>query len=116
METADPEATETAGIDEELRLVFDAMPVAVAHCDATQRYVFANKVYAARFGLTPEQVVGRTVAEILGEELCAQIHPYTERVLAGESVQYEADAEYAAMGRRHVHCSCTPVRDAAGRV
>jgi len=101
---------------EEMRLVFDAMPVAVAHCDAEQRYVFANKVYAARFGLTPEQIVGRPVVEVLGEELCAQIHPYTQRVLAGESVQYEADAEYAAVGHRHVHCSCTPVWDAAGRV
>ncbi len=100
----------------EMRLVFDAMPVAVAHCDAEQRYVFANKAYAARFGLTPEELVGRPVVEVLGEELCAQINPYTQRVLAGESVQYEAEAEYAAVGRRHVHCSCTPVWDDAGRV
>jgi len=101
---------------EEMRLVFDAMPVAVAHCDAEQRYVFANKAYAARFGLTPEELVGRPVVEVLGAELSAQMHPYTQRVLAGESVHYEAEGEYAAVGRRHVHCSSTPVRDAAGRV
>jgi len=116
MTTADGGQAKTESTAEEMRLVLDAMPVAVAHCDAEQRYVFANQVYASRFGLTPEQVVGRSVAEVLGEELCAQIHPYTERVLAGESVQYDADADYAALGRRHVHCSCTPVRDAAGRV
>jgi two-component system CheB/CheR fusion protein len=116
METADREQKEELGAAAEMRLVLDAIPVAVAHCDASQRYVFANQVYAARFGLTPEQVVGRSTAEILGEKLCAQIAPYTERVLAGESLQYEADAEYSAVGRCHVHCSCTPVRDAAGRV
>jgi PAS domain S-box-containing protein len=117
METADPQVIRHAtGLEQELRLVLDAMPVAVGHCDAEQRYVFVNRAYAARLGLTLDQIIGRPLIEVLGAELAERIRPYTERVLAGEAVQYESEAYYAAIGWRHVHCSCTPEWDAEGRV
>jgi PAS domain S-box-containing protein len=116
METADPGASVRTGTEEELRLVLDAMAAAVSYCDAERRFLFANRAYAVRFGMTPGQLKGRPVVEVVGEELYAAIRPYIDRALAGEALQYETDAEETADGRRHLHCAYTPIRDPQGRV
>jgi two-component system CheB/CheR fusion protein len=109
------EQGEPGNAERELRFVLDTMTTAVAHCDAERRFVSVNRAYAERLGLTSEQVAGRPIVDVLGEELFATIRPYIDRVLAGESLHYEADAQYAAIGRRRIHCTYTPERDAAGR-
>jgi hypothetical protein len=42
----------------------------VAECDRSERFVTVSHSYAARFRLTPEQIVGRTVCDLLG----ARVH------------------------------------------
>jgi PAS domain S-box-containing protein len=116
METAEPEARERTGAEEELRLVLEATAVAITHCDAGRRFLFANRAYAARFGMTPEQMTGRLVVEVVGEELYAAIRPYIDRALAGEALQYETDVGEIGGGRRHLHCAYTPIRDPQGAV
>ncbi|MEA2604143.1 MAG: hypothetical protein QOF89_5135 [Acidobacteriota bacterium] len=99
-----------------LQFIADATATYLAHCNAERRYVFVNRAYAERFGLTPDQIVGRTVAEVLGDGAYESIRPYMERVLAGETFQYELNLEYPGIGRRHMHCSYTPEPDAHGRI
>ena len=43
----------------DIRLIADAAPAYIAHVAADKRFRFVNKAYAVRFGLTPQQVVGR---------------------------------------------------------
>jgi diguanylate cyclase (GGDEF)-like protein/PAS domain S-box-containing protein len=71
---------------QQLRLVADNVPVLVASYDARdQRCLFANAAYASTFGLTPQSILGRTVAEVIGEEAAREIEPHTQKVL-GERV------------------------------
>ena len=51
--------------EERLRLILDSIPALVAHVDAGQRYRYANCGYAAWFGLKKEEIVGRSVSEVL---------------------------------------------------
>jgi hypothetical protein len=44
----------------------------------------------------------------------AALEPYFSRVLAGEHVQYEREIDYVAIGRRWVHASNVPTRNAQG--
>jgi PAS domain S-box-containing protein len=99
-----------------LQFIADATATYLAHCNAERRYVFVNRAYAERLGLTPDQIVGRTVVEVLGDRAYESIRPYTDRVLSGETFQYEVNLEYPRIGRRHMHCSYTPERDAQGRI
>jgi response regulator RpfG family c-di-GMP phosphodiesterase len=45
------------GSEVQLRLVADHASVFLAHMDRDHRFRFVNKAYAARYGLTPEEIV-----------------------------------------------------------
>ncbi|MCW7539229.1 PAS domain S-box protein [Aquabacterium sp. A7-Y] len=101
---------------EQLRLVADNAPVVIAHCDLEGRYRFVNRAYAERFGLSPEEVVGRHASEVVGRAAWDMIHPYLQRVAAGEMVSFEAEIPYEALGPQHMRCAYAPERDGQGRV
>ena len=66
-----------------IRLIADAAPAYIAHCDAERRYRFVNQAYATRLGLGPEQVVGRHIWEVVGREAYETVREYVDQVLAG---------------------------------
>ena len=49
------------------------------------RYQVVNPAYAGLFGLTPDDLIGRTVEEIVGPEAYAGMHPFMRKTLAGEA-------------------------------
>ncbi|HEX8187107.1 MAG TPA: cache domain-containing protein [Pyrinomonadaceae bacterium] len=67
-----------------LQLVADHAPVLITYCDADRTYKFVNEPYAERFGLSPSQVTGRPIEELLGPEAYAAIEPHVDAVLRGE--------------------------------
>jgi PAS domain S-box-containing protein len=96
---------------EQLQLVADSMPAAVALCSRDLRYIWINSSYAERLGKAPADVVGRPIAEVLGAGDFAAIRPHVERVLAGESVEYERLARHARLGERWIRVVFSPTRD-----
>ncbi len=100
----------------QLALITETAPVYIAYCDAQARFKFVNKAYAERFGLTPEDCVGKRVADIVGEEAYASLRERIETVLRGQPVEFEGAIPYAIIGEHFVHCSYAPELDAAGNV
>jgi PAS domain S-box-containing protein len=96
--------------ERQLRLVTDAATVFIAHCDAGQRYRFVNPAYAQRFGLRPEDLIGRTIADVLGADSYAAIVPYIERCLAGETVEFEIEMPYASINPSFIRAYFVPER------
>ena len=105
-----------AAAQRQVRLVTDSAPVFLANCDAQLRFKFVNQPYAERFGMLPEQIVGRRVPEVLGEEAYSTIAPYIAQVLAGQSVEYVVELPDHTGGRRSLRVGYTPEHDAAGNV
>jgi len=99
---------------QELRLVTDDAPVYLAHCDREGRYRFVNRAYAARFGLEPEHLIGRRIADIIGEEGYRLYAGFVETALAGERVEFELEAPFAGLGNRVMRCSYMPERHPGG--
>jgi PAS domain S-box-containing protein len=99
---------------EQLQLVVDATPALIARYDRDCRLVWANRSYAARFGLKPEDLVGKHLRELVGEEAIASIEPGIARVLAGETLEQEAEVSYPTMGRRSMHFVAAPTFDVRG--
>src|SRR5262249_46376246 len=93
-----------------------APPLLVTRCSADDRFVFANRACAAFLGRSPEEIVGRRIADILGADAMAAIAPHIERVLRGEEVDFEMEIPYAHTGRRLMHALYTPDRDDRGGV
>lgn len=113
LEQAKREVDQIAGAlrlsEERLRLILDAIPALIAHVDAGQRYRFANRSYAEWFGLSKENIVGRSIAEVFGPEAYAAVMPYLEEATNGERVSYEY-ARKNAEGRT-VHARSVVVPD-----
>ena len=75
---------------QQLNLIMDNIPVSVAYVNSKDlSYQFVNQGYASAFGMSPEQMIGKEVKEILGEEAYLRALPYIERVRLGERVVYE---------------------------
>ena len=111
------EACEAArGECRRLRLIMDNAPVLLAYLDTEHRYRFVNAAYAHRFSGEVEAILGRSVADVLGEEIWSEIKPFRERVVAGESLDYEVDVELRPGLQQRMHCILNPARDAAAGV
>jgi PAS domain S-box-containing protein len=100
--------------ERELRLVTDAAPILLAHCDREKRFKFVNLPYAARFGRTVDDLIGQRIADVLGAEAFAVLEPYADRALRGEHVSYEAEVPYQQIGSRWMHCEYVPEITQAG--
>jgi PAS domain S-box-containing protein len=112
-ETSGQQAAEGAARDSErqVRLVTNNnVPVAIAHCDTETCYKFVNRHYAERHGFMPEQVVGRRVPEVVGENAWATFEPYFRECLAGKVIEFEieVDLSYRSGQPQFVRCRYEP--------
>lgn len=99
----------------QVALVMNAAPVPIAYVDKDLRYRLVNKAYARRFDLTPDECVGRHTTEVVGTDAMGPFKPHIDAALAGESVEFEVEAQYA-QGMRVMHGHYEPEFDAAGEV
>jgi PAS domain S-box-containing protein len=102
--------------ERQLSTITDVLPGPVSRTDRDGRYLFANAAYESWFGVKPEQVVGRTVAQVLGPRRHAGVQPFIARVLAGETVRGEYAVRTVDGQRRHALVTMLPERDGSGSV
>ena len=91
-----------------LQLITDAVPVLISYVDVHERYRFNNKAYQNWFDTTPESLLGKTVAEVLGAAAYAVIAPHIRRALAGNATSYDADLDLGRHGVRSIHADYVP--------
>lgn len=82
----------------QLQTIIDAMPVLIAYVDRRERYVFNNRGYRDWFGLSPEELKGTRVEDVLGAAWYGKIRPLMDKALAGQGVSYET--EVSIRGRK----------------
>jgi PAS domain S-box-containing protein len=100
----------------QLRAVTEITPVMLTQCSRDLRFTFVNRAHAEMFGLTPEQIIGRTVPEIIGSDAFETIRPHVETVLQGRPVEYEAEIPYERVGSRFVRVVYMPDKDEHGQI
>src|SRR4029077_19780830 len=98
---------------EALRIVTDTMSAGVVRVSADLRYVWVNRLFASWVGKSPGEIIGRPVAEVIGEDDWRDLRPHAERVLRGERVEYERRARFGA-GERWIYSVMEPTRDENG--
>ena len=74
---------------EKLRLFADNVPVMTVSWDENLRCRFANKVFAEVFGVAVEDILGKHVREVLGEDVYREIEGYFVQALQGHPVTYQ---------------------------
>lgn len=109
---------ETALIAEaaRFRLLADYVPAWIALYDAkTHRCLFANRGYAAAFGLTEQGILGKTFGEVIGPEALSLIQPSVDKVLTEHvPVCYERELPEADGTPRWIEVHLIPQLDENG--
>jgi len=107
----------SASLDPQLAAtVMAQMPVAVTRCSAELRYLWVSNRYAAWLGMAAEDIIGRPIVDVLGEEGLKSIRPHIDAVLAGKQVEYEERASFGNIGQRWIHAEYSPTFTASGTV
>ena len=99
-----------------LRLITDTVPALIAYFDHQEVYNYANKGYAEWFGWSKEQVLGRQVHEVIGDEVYTDISQHVHRALQGHNVSYEYAMRRPDGRVMFARSELVPERDAQGRV
>ena len=74
--------------EQQLRDITDNLPALVGYIDPAHEYRFANEKYREWLGHDPFSMMGRHVAEVLGEGAYAAMKAHLDKALAGERVQW----------------------------
>ncbi|RSK50358.1 PAS domain-containing protein [Hymenobacter rigui] len=91
-----------------LQLITDALPVLISYLDKEERYRFVNHGYEAWFNRAPEDTLGRTVREVIGEQAYPSVAEYLRRALAGERLDFDARMPYREGFTKYIHTSYVP--------
>ena len=94
--------------EERLRLITDAIPALIAYFDRDRIYRFANRGYAEWFGRRKEDIAGRSIDEVMGERLYAELRQHIDTVLTGRSVSYEYSLRRGDGSVRHASSTLVP--------
>lgn len=97
----------------DLLIVFDEIPALVAYWDREQRCCYANRSYVDWFNYRPEDLLGKSMIELLGPKLYEANRRYIEAALRGERQQFDRDLLHLPSGEiRHTQAHYIP--DKAG--
>jgi len=99
---------------QELRLITDNLPVLIAYIDEDCRYRFANETAREWHGFNGRDIVGKSVASVVGEENYRKLLPHFESARAGNVVQFDADLSYGDGEHRYVAATYVPDKRSRG--
>jgi PAS domain S-box-containing protein len=102
-------------VSAELQQTVHIAATGLNHCSSDLRYLLANPAYAQYVGVPLHQIIGRSIVDVIGKAAFETIRPRIERVLSGETVEYEDELPYPG-GSKWMRGAYTPDRDASGNV
>lgn len=95
-ETAEVQARQEAeGTQHLLRLTTNSVPAFIAYHDRETRFRYANSFYKRIVGLEVDELIGKTIGEVMGVQAAIDCDDHIQRALRGEMVKY--DAEYPTL-------------------
>ncbi len=83
-----------------LRKITENVPALISQFDRDGRLIFANQHCAKVYGIEQDALIGKTVAEVRGEDGQRQLEPFIRRALGGEHVAFESTARLGG----ELHC------------
>ena len=80
-----------AAREEQLRLFTDNIPEPVVYVDLDRHYTFVNDAFVTLVGIGRDEIIGKSVKDVLGPEAFEFQQPFIDRAARGESVTYERE-------------------------
>lgn len=109
--------TERKRAEERLRQyerVVEGLEEMVVVVDREYRYVLANRAFLEYRDLTAEQLIGRTLQDLLPDESLAVVKAKLDECFAGKVVKYELQYTYPKLGERNLSIAYFPIEISGG--
>lgn len=102
--------------EESLRLITDSVPALISYFDHQEIYRYVNRGYAEWFGYTKEDVLGRSIRDVVGDEVYTDISHNVQQGLQGQRVSYEYAMRRPGGRVVYARSELVPERDAQGAI
>ena len=93
---------------EDPRAVLDSLPAVIGYYGADLRNRLASRAYMEFFGVTPDEILGRHMSEVIGPQLYGLNRPHVEGALAGEPQLFDRTVIDRSGEPRHMQVSYVP--------
>lgn len=107
---------DTVPTPELFRRILEQLPFPVTHCSRDLRYLWVNRAYADWLGTSPDRIMGRPIADVIGIPAMQKLLPFFQQVLDGRSVRYEEEVIFSGLGPRWINVTYDPLRNESGAV
>jgi PAS domain S-box-containing protein len=93
------------------RLITDNMEIGVTRCTRDRRYLWVSRAFAGWLGQMPEEIAGRSMLDVIGQEAYESKRPYIDTVLSGQTTEFETQIALPEVGTRWIHAVYVPTKD-----
>ena len=100
----------------ELRIAMDSLPHPMVYVDRDFRYRMVNKRVEAMLGKPRDELLGKNLREVFGEKRFAEVMPFWQRALEGETVTVERQIGTNPATMRWMVVRYTPRHDSDGNI
>ena len=102
--------------ERQLRMITTALPVLIAYVGSDRRYRFVNGAYEKWFDRPNTEMVGKSMREVLGDDLYTIVQPNTELALRGQEVTFQSEVPHRSGIPRYVKTTYLPDQNANGEI
>lgn len=102
--------------EKQLSLITDNLPGLVAQLDRDLRYRFVNATYEKWFGRPRQEILGRSMEEVVGLEAARNAEPRARLALSGERVDFENQITTVRGEKMNLLVTFVPDVVAGGRI
>ncbi len=88
--------------NEYLRMIADTIPAIIVTVNADERYLYVNEYFKILFNRSQQDIIGKTIKEVIGDKNYGNIKKRIARVLSGHRVPYEGDVLDASGNIHHM--------------
>ena len=106
--------TELRGREAFLHLLTDHLPILIAYVGLDLRYRFINRTGAAWYARSKEDIVGKAVIDVIGEDSFSRLQARIDRARAGHNEKFETTVSYPDSRTRDVQILYVPDRNEDG--
>ncbi|MFO8091003.1 MAG: PAS domain S-box protein [Desulfatiglandaceae bacterium] len=100
-----------------LNRIVTSIPQPMSLVSPQYQYLAVNDAYAELYSTSPENVIGHTPADFLGEHVFeTEIKPHLDQALNGRQLRYEMEQVFTCKGPRWMAMSYFPYRDKRGDI
>jgi len=103
-------------LSQRLQIITDAVPVLIAYVDRQERIRFASKAFENWFGISPAQMLGKSVRELGGDAAYEAIRSQVAKALSGEEITFDVHGGVGSSPPRWLRATYVPQRNPNGAV